>query len=117
MTTNEAREVFASSGLSYRDAMQNLPSLRVGIAKALKAAASEGRALEMTLRRNTKGDKVRQAYLRLDGPYFKDRECVSFNPDGFIGFAGWADSKNVAPILEAFVEWCSQVGSAMKKPI
>ena len=33
------------------------------------------------------------------------REAVSFNRDGFIGIAGWADNANVKPILDALVEW------------
>lgn len=34
------------------------------------------------------------------------RECISFNADGWIGFAGWADQGNTNPILRAFIEWC-----------
>jgi len=37
--------------------------------------------------------------------HFKKRECISFNRDGFIGFAGEMDSKNVQPILRAFDRW------------
>ncbi len=33
------------------------------------------------------------------------REAVSFNRDGFIGIAGWADNNNVKPLLSALVEW------------
>jgi hypothetical protein len=33
------------------------------------------------------------------------REAVSFNRDGFIGVAGWADNNNVKPLLDALVEW------------
>jgi len=29
-----------------------------------------------------------------------DREVISFNSDGFIGIAGWADEQNVIPILK-----------------
>ena len=34
-----------------------------------------------------------------------NRECVSFNDDGFIGIAGWADDNNVKPIISALIEW------------
>ena len=44
--------------------------------------------------------------IRCRADYFSDREAVTFNPDGFIGFAGWASAENVAPILDAFHEWC-----------
>ena len=39
-------------------------------------------------------------------PYYTRRECISFNKDGFIGFAGWADDGNSNPIRRAFLEWC-----------
>lgn len=45
------------------------------------------------------------AFLRVDGPYFTDREAISFNDDGFIGFCRWADSHNSMPILKAFSDW------------
>lgn len=40
---------------------------------------------------------------------WKGRECISFNRDGFIGFAGWADVKNVKPILEAVTQWAESI--------
>lgn len=48
---------------------------------------------------------LRSAFVRVDGPYFEDREAISLNADGFVGFAGWADSKNVVPFLSAFDAW------------
>lgn len=33
------------------------------------------------------------------------REAISFNRDGFIGVAGWADNWNVQPLLDAIIEW------------
>lgn len=50
---------------------------------------------------------VEAAFLRVDGSYFEDREAISFNGDGFIGFCGWASSKNERPFLDAFEEWCA----------
>ena len=67
--------------------------------------------LEMHMRPNPKikrikyRDQVCEAYLRVDGPYFTNREAISFNGDQFIGFAGWATDKNVKPFISAFVEW------------
>lgn len=45
------------------------------------------------------------AYIRCDGAYFKGREAISLNPDGFIGFAGWASDENVRPFCIAFKAW------------
>ena len=44
--------------------------------------------------------------------YFDDREAVSFNDDGFIGFAGWADNENVQPILRGFCDWVKEISNA-----
>lgn len=49
---------------------------------------------------------IRGAYLFVNSYYFTQREAISFNRDGFIGFAGWASDNNVRPFLEAFMEWC-----------
>jgi len=40
--------------------------------------------------------------------HFTERECISFNQDGFIGFAGWADDKNVKPFINAFIRWLDE---------
>lgn len=37
-----------------------------------------------------------------------DLEGVSFNRDGFIGFAGWASDENVQPVLRAFKRWLTR---------
>ena len=54
------------------------------------------------------GVQVRDAYIRVDGPYFEGREAISINPDGFVGFAGWADSRNERPFLCAFARWLDE---------
>lgn len=43
------------------------------------------------------------------------RECISFNYNGFIGFCGWADGGNTAPIVAAFKEWCDSFGAMLKE--
>lgn len=54
----------------------------------------------------------RYAEVRCKADYFDDREAVTFNTDGFIGFAGWADNTNVQPILEGFKEWVREMKAA-----
>lgn len=49
-----------------------------------------------------------EAYLRVDGRYWQGREAISFNGDGFIGIAGWADDNNVQPFLRAFMRWLKE---------
>lgn len=47
--------------------------------------------------------------------YFERRECISFNANGWIGFAGWADQGNTNPILRAFIEWCDALAATKEK--
>lgn len=51
---------------------------------------------------------IESAFLFCDGSYFKGREAISFNSDGFIGFCGWADDKNSIPFLVAFYRWVNE---------
>lgn len=51
------------------------------------------------------GRGIRSAFLSVSGFYFSGREAISFNEDGFIGIAGWADDTNVKPFLRAFHKW------------
>lgn len=52
--------------------------------------------------------QVLGAYIRVDGAYFDDREAVSIDPNGWVGFAGWADSRNERPFLVAFARWLDE---------
>lgn len=48
---------------------------------------------------------IKSAFLYVSGYYFSGREAISFNEDGFIGFAGWANGTNIKPFLRAFYKW------------
>lgn len=49
--------------------------------------------------------KAWSSYIKVKLDDFVVREGISFNPDGFIGFAGWADSYNTRLFTDAFREW------------
>jgi len=49
-------------------------------------------------------------YLFTAGEYFKKREAVSFEPNGFIGICGWASGCNRIPYIKGFVKWCDFMG-------
>lgn len=49
--------------------------------------------------------KYKEAFIIVECDRYSKREGISFNKDGWIGFAGWADSDNVRPFLDAFEEW------------
>lgn len=55
---------------------------------------------------NTGG--IESAFLRVSAFYFSGREAISFNADGFIGIAGWADDVNVQPFIRAFLLWLKE---------
>lgn len=49
--------------------------------------------------------------LLVDGTYFHNREAVTFNSDGFIGFAGWASGYVNLPFINGFVKWCDKLAN------
>ena len=51
----------------------------------------------------------KQAYIKVLCDNYSIREGISFNRDGFIGFAGWSDSDNVRPFIDAFEEWVDEI--------
>ncbi|WP_130811422.1 hypothetical protein [Olsenella sp. Marseille-P4559] len=54
------------------------------------------------------GIGIQSAYLFVSGFYFHGREAISFNDDGYIGFAGWANGTTIQPFLRAFMRWISE---------
>ncbi|MGL6448913.1 hypothetical protein ACSZNO_21555 [Aeromonas veronii] len=63
---------------------------------------------EGTMRIN--GYRSDPAFLTMRTFSWKSREAVSFNGrDQFIGIAGWADDRNVVPLLVALLHWGSLI--------
>ena len=114
-TNNEAREFFKNRGLSYDSIHEgDILILCMMLQKELKKSNKTGETsvTTMTLSKRTDMKKksngsITECYIYMNSHYFTRRECISFNRDGFIGFAGWADQGNTNPILRAFLEWCN----------
>lgn len=120
MTTSEARAYFKEKGLTYASVtLQDLHYLKLlldeWMIKQRKARMKDGKKPLYWKRVNDakyyKGEYLEDgtmvcAFMTGRGEYFTDREVISFNRDGFIGFCGAADTENTAPVLEAFLEWC-----------
>ncbi len=109
MTRDEARKRWAASGLSYGVLTEaSVARLRKIIDAEMRASG----AIRGTLRAGrarvweSLGDTV--ADIRCKAFYFTDRQAVTFERGGFVGFAGWADDSNVQPILRAFVAWVDE---------
>lgn len=117
-TSEEAREYFKSKGLSYNDITEgDILTLVMLLNQEIKKSNKEcetsmgtmylSRRIDM--KRKTNGS-ILCCFLYVNSHYFEKRECISFNSDGFIGFAGWADTGNTNPIIRAFLKWCDMLG-------
>ncbi|WP_434619267.1 hypothetical protein [Azospirillum sp. B2RO_4] len=111
MTRDEARALWASSGLDYSVLTHELLHRLVSLIDAELRAKPLFRDYRMnrSLSLRFKGEKPIQAELRCRGFYFRSREAVTFQSDGFIGFCGWASDENAAPILEGFRKWVASL--------
>lgn len=107
MTRDEARAMFTSANLDYsvltKDRVQRLRTLINAKMKSSGLMRGQFRCRQRPI--------IRSGYaeIRCKAHYFDAREAVSFNTDGFIGFAGWADSENVQPVLEGFAAWVREM--------
>ena len=112
ITRDQARDYFVRCGLSYSNITKyKFDLLRKMVNEKLIQSARFRESYKCN--RKTKFFNNRaglsHAYIGCQAFYFGDREAISFNKGGEIGFAGWADNGAVKPILEAFVEWCDRI--------
>lgn len=119
-TNEEARQYFRDKGLSYADITEGdilslLMLLNREIKKSNKAGETSVSTMHMSskigMKKRTNGTII-QCFLYVNSHYFTRREAISFNEDGFIGFAGWADQGNKNPLLRAFLRWCDDLAEA-----
>lgn len=109
VATEEAREKFNSLGLTYKDVTKHkFDSLVVIVVEELKSFTPLPMEVENVVKKNlifSKEGGIVTGFIKVKSFYFKKREAISFNRNGFIGFAGWSDSKNLQPFLNAFYKW------------
>lgn len=74
--------------------------------KCGETSVNTTRLSEKIIIKHKSNGSITECYLFMNSHYYTRRECISFNKDGFIGFAGWADDGNSNPIRRAFLEWC-----------
>lgn len=107
MTRDQARDLFTTAKLDYSVITpENLQRLRALINRQME----EGGGIKGTYRCRQRAT-IRKGFaeIRCKSFYFDNREAISFNPDGFIGFAGWADDSNVQPVLAGFANWVKEL--------
>ncbi len=110
MTRDEARRKFQSSGIAYKSLTRpRLQRLRCLINEAMKKSGCFDNTYRCRQRPIVVDKGKFRAWINCKSFYFDDREAVTFNSDGFVGFAGWADDKNVQPILVGFSSWVDEM--------
>ena len=115
LTREEMRELWGVSGLSYGDIFKQDIYALVGALAAQFDMLSEqtGRAPNPDVSRIDPrvelglDGTIEAAYVLVSYDGRDDAEGISFNRDGFIGFAGWASDETVQPILRAFRWWAT----------
>lgn len=100
MNRDQVREGLANTGIECGKVSDDeLKRLRRIISKHLRRSGIYRGTARIARARND------LKIIEMKTDMFERREAVSFNSDGFIGIAGWADNNNVQPLLSALVEW------------
>ena len=115
-TRDNARAAWSRSGITYADLT---PARVERLRHLINAEMRSGEYLRGTFRANHKPKKLRDGGydIRCTAWYFSGRaarQCVTFEPGGFVGFAGWADDTNLQPIVRAFLTWVGEMAPAAK---
>ena len=107
LTRDQARALFVTANLNY----SILTKERVQRLRTLVNAKMKESGLIKGAYRCHQRPIIRpgHAEIRCKASYFENREAITFNTDGFIGFAGWADDRNIQPVLAGFAAWVSEV--------
>jgi len=96
---DQARELIEKAGItSYNVTSSQLQDLWRCLSVSLQESGNYNDTYEM----NEPGS---MEFMTCKTDQWDEREAVSFNRDGFIGFAGWADKKNIKPILQGVGDW------------
>ena len=114
---DDCRQHFKDCGLPYEDITDGdiltlVMLLNLEIKKSVKSGETSVNTIRLSdkkiIKHNSNG-KIKECYLFMNSHYFTQRECISFNKDGFIGFCGWADIGNSNPVKRAFLKWCDEL--------
>ncbi|UTS79619.1 hypothetical protein [Phaeobacter piscinae] len=106
LTREAARKAYADSGLDHFPlTLERMSGLRNAINSEMLAAGLMQGTYHMAHPSLIRVHGSNCVELRCVSYYFDDREAVTFNADGFVGFAGWADDTNVQPVLRGFLQW------------
>lgn len=82
--------------------------------EGLKMTISQPRKKDIKVLKRT---GLKYAVIEVDANYFSRREAITFNENGFIGFAGWACDNSVTPFITAFEKWLNWMNDMKQKSI
>lgn len=109
---DHALSYFEKSGLTYKVIThKNISRLRNILDSHMKLSGAFRGTLQCDA--DFTVDPTLYARITCSSDYFTEREVVTFNDDGFIGLAGWADPKNIIPVAAAFCEWVDEMATEM----
>lgn len=65
---------------------------------------------KITIRRKKNSNLIDMADIKVNQKIegckgWEARQAMTFEPDGFIGFCGWADNNNMKPFVNGFMKW------------
>ena len=114
MTRDEARAYFTTSGLTYSIISKGtMARLKIILDREMSSSGLISGSFITDRVPEIRRPKTKvSAHLRCKSNYFKGRQAITFEPDGFIGFAGWADDENVQPILRGFCAWVDETAQS-----
>lgn len=118
-SNQDCRDRFTQLGLTYDDITEGeILALVLLLNREIRKSNKTGETSVNTTRLSKKiilkhkpTGQITECYLFMNSHYYTQRECISFNRGGFIGFAGWADDGNLNPIRRAFLEWCGMLAA------
>ncbi|MBP2663774.1 MAG: hypothetical protein H6Q71_1722 [Firmicutes bacterium] len=119
MNNDEARQYFKDKGLTYSVLnTQTVKLLKNLVQKEIDKLKNEKNdcCLISINRLRPVNSQLSNGWVELTvkGDYFDNREAITFNRDGFIGFAGWASTKNCQPFIDGFIKWCDEVKGSVE---
>ena len=107
---DHARELIAAAGINtITVTTRQLKSLHKHVDACMRASGN----YNGTYRMDKVGTDPR--YCTCSTEQWESREAFSFNRDGFIGFAGWADKSNTRPILDGVALWLEELSKSKRK--
>lgn len=114
MNNDEARQYFKDKGLTYSILnSKTIILLKKLVQKEIDKMKSEVNdcCLVSMNRLRPVNSQLKNGWVELTvkGGHFDNREAITFNRDGFIGFAGWASTRNTQPFIDGFIKWCDEM--------